>query len=77
MRYLPTLHDKYKWIIEIIRLNFNFGTMSIQSWDVTVLVNPQNFHLYHFFQNYEFSEKFAKSKSIILTCYFNTLIFKL
>ena len=30
-----------------------------------VLLVPQSFHLYHFFQKYEFSEQFAKSKSII------------
>ena len=41
-----------------------------------VLVNPQSFYLEHFFHNFEFSEEIVKSKSLILTSSFNTLIFK-
>ena len=39
-----------------------------------VLVIPQSLYLQLFFQNFEFSEQFAKSKNIILTSYFDTLI---
>ena len=41
-----------------------------------ILLVPQSFCFYHFFQKYEISEQFAKSKSINLTSYFNALIFK-
>ena len=41
-----------------------------------VLVIPPSFYIQHFFHNFVFSEEIAKSKSIILTSYFNTLIFK-
>ena len=41
-----------------------------------VLIIPQSFYLQHFFHNLEFSEKIAKGISILLTPYFNTLIFK-
>ena len=41
-----------------------------------VLVIPQSFYLQQFFHNFEFSEELAKSKSILLTSDFNTLIFK-
>ena len=34
------------------------------------------FYLQHFFHNFEFLEEIAKSKFIIFTSYFNTLIFK-
>ena len=44
--------------------------------NLLVLVIPQSFYLQHFFHNFEFSEKIAKNESIILTSYFNTLIFK-
>ena len=44
--------------------------------NLLVLVIPQSLYLYHFFHNFDFSEEIAKSKSIILTSYFNTLIFK-
>ena len=40
------------------------------------MVIPQSFYIQHFFHNFEFSEEIAKSKSINLTSYFNTLIFK-
>ena len=40
------------------------------------LTNFGSFQLYHFFQKYEFSEQFAKSRSIILIFNFNTIIFK-
>ena len=44
--------------------------------EMLVLVILQSFYLQHFFHNFEFSEEVAKSKSIILTSDFNTLIFK-
>ena len=34
---------------------------------LSVLVISQSFYLQHFFHNFEFSEKIAKNKSIILT----------
>ena len=42
-----------------------------------VLVILQSFYLYNFSHNFEFSEELAKSKSINLTSFFNTLISKL
>ena len=64
----------------------NFGSFSEKSWqwhnigrkkfkNLLVLLVPQSFYLYHFFQKYELSEHFAKSKSIILKSYFNIFIF--
>ena len=42
-----------------------------------IMVIPQSFYFHPFFHNFEVSEKIAKSKSINLTSYFNTLIFKI
>ena len=74
--------------MQALRILTNFGSFRKKSWqwrkiarnkllNLLVLVIPQSFFLLHPFHNFEFSEEIAKSKSIILTPYFNTLIFKI
>ena len=72
--------------MQALRITTNFGSFR-KSWQwhkiarnklhiLLVLVIPPSFYIWHFFHNFEFSEEITKSKSIILSSYFNTLIFK-
>ena len=74
--------------MQALRTLTNFDSFREKSWqwcqiatnklhNLLVLVNPQSFYFQHFFHNFEFSNEISKSKSINLTYYFNTLIFKL
>ena len=66
--------------MQTLRILTNFGSSGKiarnKLADLLVLLVTQSFHLYRFFQKYNFSEQFAKSRSINLTSYFNTLVFK-
>ena len=73
--------------MQALRITTDFGSFRKKSWqwhkiarnkihNLLVLVILPSFYIQHFFHNFKFSEEIAKSKSIILTSYFNTLIFK-
>ena len=74
--------------MQALRILTNFGRFRTKTWKwrkiawnklyiFLVLNIPQIFYRSHFFQNNELSEKLAKGKSLILTSFLNTLIFKL